>query len=90
MASSPEERQHYEDQVTVNLYARRLLSGNARVIVVDGGSDGISGLLLSDLRPGGLESLRETCAREGYRLIEGSALFTTSDRPRPYKSKLGV
>lgn len=84
LTSDPDERAWIEDQITINLYARRLLCGNSRVIVIDGGDQGISGYNVADFRDGITDELRETVARHGWRIIEGSVLFTPRDNPRKY------
>lgn len=81
MATDPRERQWYEDQITINLYARRLLCGNSSVVVVDGGDDGTQGYVGLDV-----ERVREICDARGWRIIIGSELYTPSDRPRKYRA----
>lgn len=89
LASSSAERQWYEDQMTVNLYARRLLTGNARVIVIEGSDGSIMGLTLADLRDGqaSLDKIKDGAGPDTYRVVEGSALFTPRDNARPFKAK---
>lgn len=86
MTSNPIERAWLEDQITVNLYARRLMIGNSRVLVIDAGDDGISGYDVADFGDG-LDALAVACERKGWRLIHGSALFTARDNPRKFTAK---
>lgn len=85
MTSNPVERAWLEDQMTVNLYARRLMIGNSRVLVIDAGDDGISGYDVADFD--NLDSLAAAVERKGWRLIHGSALFTARDNPRKFVTK---
>jgi hypothetical protein len=86
MARTDAERAWYEDQLTVNMAARSKWIGNSQVVVIDGGTDGITILSRHDFVPGGLDRVRETCKEKGWRMIEGSILFTAKDNPRPYKA----
>lgn len=82
MTANPSERQWYEDQITVNMYARRLLIGNHSVVVIDGGDDGLAGYHVDQISD--LASLKEICDERGWKLVLGSVLFTARDNARAY------
>lgn len=84
LTTDPAERAWIEDQITCNLYARRLLCGNSQVVVIDAGEAGVAGYQRSDFRDGDIGPVAGIVARRGWRLILGSELFTPSDRPRKY------
>lgn len=82
MTTNPSERQWYEDQITINLYARRLLIGNSRVVVIDGGDAGCEGYDVAQIRD--MASLKASCDARGWQIVLGSVLFTARDNPRKY------
>lgn len=89
MATTPEERQHWEDCVTVDLHAGRYVRGRASTIVVvtpDGdASFGVAAWDAMTTADGGAERLAELLARPGVRVIRGDVLFTPKDNPRPFR-----
>lgn len=82
LTSDPSERQWIEDQITVNLWARRLLAGNHSVIVIDAGEDGTAGYTTADFPD--LDSVIAKCDARGWKVILGSVLYTIRDNPRKY------
>lgn len=89
MASDPAERQWLEDQLTITLHSGRNLTGNASTVVIENPTTGHSVFCTVDQLRAGLTSGSvdvDVLSAAGYRVIDGSALFTPRDRPRAYKA----
>ena len=92
LTGNPVERAFYEDQITINLAARKLMRGNHDVIVVDGGEAGMDFFTLDTPCNGGtiadfFDAIRREAESMGYRVIVGSALFTAKDNARKFVAK---
>lgn len=89
MASTDAERQCAEDQLTVNLWARNLLAGNASVVVYVGPDGKERGYRRGDWDAATAKSdvarLLAVALAQGARVIRGDVLYTPRDNPRAYK-----
>lgn len=87
LMSEGAERAWYDDQHTVNLWARKLLAGNSRVVVVvnveTGGMVGFTRAAW-DAAPVIAQAIID--APDRFRVLDGSALFTARDNARPWRA----